>query len=31
MGLHRMAIVGVGATGTVLAAAILSKYPTNLR
>jgi len=27
MGQHRIAIVGVGATGTVLAAAILSKYP----
>ena len=30
MGLHRMAIVGVGATGTVLAAAILSKYPETV-
>jgi 2-dehydropantoate 2-reductase len=30
MGQHRIAIVGVGATGTVLAAAILSKYPETV-
>lgn len=30
MGEHRFAIVGVGATGTVLAAAILSKYPETV-
>jgi len=30
MGKHRMAIIGVGATGTVLAAAILSKYPETV-
>ncbi|MGB5750605.1 MAG: 2-dehydropantoate 2-reductase [Desulfobacterales bacterium] len=30
MGQHRIAIVGVGATGTVLAAAILSKHPETV-
>ncbi len=30
MGKLRMAIIGVGATGTVLAAAILSKYPETV-
>jgi ketopantoate reductase len=27
---HRMAVVGIGATGTVLAAALLSRYPDTM-
>jgi 2-dehydropantoate 2-reductase len=30
MGQHRIAIVGVGATGTVLVSAILRKYPETV-
>lgn len=30
MGQHRFAVIGVGATGTVLAAALLQKYPETL-
>ncbi len=30
MGQHKIAVVGVGATGTVLAAALLGKYPETV-
>ena len=30
MGDHRMAVVGIGATGCVLAAALLDKYPETV-